>query len=221
MSRTASWPRCPRCPRRCQRARKRRSRSPRSLLKTARIPAWNYKTRFVRRDDSLSTIAQPQLVQQPADMRFDSLLSDDQARGDLLVRETLGNQPEHLRLARREHIEVGARCRRCNRPYPGELANEPARHPRCEQRLASSHHADGVEKPLRRYVLEQESRGSGPQRLEYVVVEVEGRQDQHTGTSTLAGRELPGRLDTVGAGHPHVHQNYVRAQPAAECDGLV
>ena len=58
-------------------------------------------------------------------------------------------------------------------------------------------------------VLEQESAGSGPQRVVDVLVQVEGGQDEDPRAARAGAGELPGGLDAVHAGHAHVHQDDV------------
>jgi hypothetical protein len=108
-----------------------------------------------------------------------------------------------------------------------ELTDQPPRHRRGEQRLPGRDHPDRVEEPLRGRVLEQEPARARPQRVEDILVQVEGRQDEHLRHPSAAGAgvsaastvsvpdELPGGLDPVGPGHPHVHEHHIRPQFAA------
>ena len=97
-----------------------------------------------------------------------------------------------------------------------ELADQPPGDRRGEQCLAGGDHADRLEQPLRGGVLEQETARARPQRVEDVLVQVEGGQDEHLRRRSAVPSRLPGelprRLDPVGARHPHVHQHHVGPQ---------
>ena len=62
---------------------------------------------------------------------------------------------------------------------PGKLLDHAPRHRRGEQRVAARDDPHGLAELVRRGVLEQEPAGAGAQRREDVLVEVEGRHDEH------------------------------------------
>jgi hypothetical protein len=65
-------------------------------------------------------------------------------------------------------------------------------------------------------VLEQKAAGAGAQRLDDVLVEPEGRQDQHA-----LSRESPRRFDPVDPRHPDVHQDDVGCELSRGSDGFL
>ena len=85
-----------------------------------------------------------------------------------------------------------------------------------QQRLAGRHHPHGMDEVLAPEVLEQEPARARLQRVEDVLVEVEGREDHdlhrilHTGSG-----ETPRRLDPVHARHADVHEHDIGPRPAA------
>ena len=72
---------------------------------------------------------------------------DDEPRGDLGVGQALGDQPQHLGLARRERGQRAEAARRGGRSRANSL-DQPAGDARGEQRVAGGDDADGVEQPL-------------------------------------------------------------------------
>ena len=78
-------------------------------------------------------------------------------------------------------------------------------------------------------VLEEEAAGAGADRLEGVLVEVEGGQDQDSGAgavsravsaaATAAAHDAARRLDPVHPRHPHVHEDDVGLDAGQQLDG--
>src|SRR5262249_61748117 len=60
---------------------------------------------LVGEDHRLDAVAQPELGQYPADVRFDRALAEVRPLGDLRIGQAAGDQREHLALARGEHFE--------------------------------------------------------------------------------------------------------------------
>src|SRR5437588_12430046 len=108
-------------------------------------------------------------------MCLDGGLADDQFGRNLSVRETPGDVPEHLELARGELIEP----RRRLRLWSCELLDQAAGDRRREQGVAAGDRADPGDELCRGQVLEQEAAGACAQRVVDVLVEVEGRKDEH------------------------------------------
>ena len=67
--------------------------------------------------------------------------------------------------------------------------------------------AHGVREPLGRGVLGQKAAGTGLERRIDVLVQIEGRQDQHSGA--MRTDDLMRGLDSVHAGHAQIHQHDV------------
>jgi hypothetical protein len=99
------------------------------------------------------------------------------------------------------------------------LIEQPARHPRGYDRVSCGDCPDGADELSRADVLQQEATSAGSQRTERVLVQVEGRQDEHPDGGILSGDALGGS-DAVGTRHPDVHQHYIRCLPTRELDGL-
>ncbi len=94
----------------------------------------------------------------------------------------------------------------------GELADDPAGDARRQQGVPGRDRPDRAQQLDRFGVLDQEARGARPQRLEDVLVQLEGGQDDHPGTGQRGLRgDAPGGLQAVHPGHPDVHQHHVRA----------
>jgi hypothetical protein len=74
-----------------------------------------------------------------------------------------------------------------------------------------SHRADRGDQLLRRVVLEHEAAGAGAERLEDVLVEIEGREDQDL-RGRVGGEDPPSGLEAVELGHPDVHQHDGRVE---------
>ena len=74
--------------------------------------------------------------------------------------------------------------------------------------FAGRDRADRVEELLGPRVLQQEAGSAGAQRLEDVLVALEGRHDQDAGRRTRLG-DAAGGLDAVDLRHPDVHQDHV------------
>ena len=136
--------------------------------------------------------------------------------GDLGVGEAAREQLEDLALALGQLGERAGRGRRARRQPPPDAVEQPARHRRGEQRVAGGDHPHGVHQLRGRHVLEDEAARPGPQRLDDVLVEPEGGQDQ----DAVPGQP-PRRLDPVEQRHADVHQHDVGAQRARELDRLL
>ena len=103
----------------------------------------------------------------------------------------------------------------------GVAVEEATGHRRRKQRVPARHGPDGGDEVDRRDVLQEEPAGTGAERLDDVLVGVEGRQHQHaTRRRDALADELTGRLDAVEGGHADVHDDDVRAAPAGLGDAL-
>src|SRR5262252_10905282 len=79
---------------------------------------------FVGEDDGLGAVAEVELGQDPADVGLGGLLGDDQRVADLGIGQTVGDQPQHLGLARSERAEGGL-DRRAGAWLAGEVGDQP------------------------------------------------------------------------------------------------
>ena len=84
-----------------------------------------------------------------------------------------------------------------------------------EHGVAGGDGAHGLDDLLRGRVLEQKAAGAGAQRVDDVLVEAEGGEDQHP-----LARQPAGGLDPVHAGHADVHEHDVGCAPGGGLDRL-
>ena len=128
----------------------------------------------------------------------------------------------------------------------GELAfdhvlDQPLGCGRGDDRVALVHGTNGGQQGLRLGVLEQESRRTRIDRGHHILVQIESRQNDDTGDMSgvidvlgMAARRVIGvrrrrfyrgdaacRLDSVRAGHTHVHEHDIRMQLLRERDCLI
>src|SRR5918994_2920179 len=102
-----------------------------------------------------------------------------------------------------------------------EHGDQPASDARREQRVAARDDPDGVAQVVGLDVLEQEAARAGVERLEHILVEVEGGQHDHAHISELAvGGDPACGLEAVNDRHADVHENDVWAVRAHPLDGL-
>ena len=101
--------------------------------------------------------------------------------------------------------------------------NKPFRGGRRDDRVALVHGANRIEQRLRFRVLQQETGRAGVDRGHHVFVQIERRQNDHTGMrivkrasvrcETMLQRADPTcRLNAVHTGHTHIHQHHVGMQ---------
>jgi len=67
-------------------------------------------------------------------------------------------------------------------------------------------------------MLEEETGSPGAQRVEDVLVDIEGGEHHYPGRTRSERSDPPGGLDAIQPGHPHVHQHHVRAGPGDLAD---
>ena len=152
-------------------------------------------------------------------------LGDRQVPGDAVVGKPAGEQEEHLFLAGGEPVQRSRLGVGHGGGMGGEAVNEAARRAWGHDRVAVVNVTDRGHELLQGGVLEQEAAGAGADRLEGVLVEVEGGQDQDPGgggvgrTVTAAAHDAAGRLDPVHPRHPHVHEDDVGLHPGQQLDG--
>jgi hypothetical protein len=90
-----------------------------------------------------------------------------------------------------------------------------------KQRLAGRDHVDSAEQVGRLDVLQEEAAGPRAQRLEDVLVSLEGGQDDDPDLrQVVVGGDLSGRFEPVHLRHPDVHEDHVRAVPAGQLHSL-
>jgi len=101
----------------------------------------------------------------------------------------------------------------------GVGGQQPAGHARRNHGVAACDGAYARQQVGRRGVLEEEATRPGPQCRIYVLVEVEGGEDDDP-RRALGFDDLAGGLHAVHLGHAHVHQHHVRRQPLRGLDRL-
>ena len=141
---------------------------------------------------------------------------DDQPVGDLVVGQALADQRDDLALAVGERGQpLGGAA-----PRSGRLreANSAISRRVTRGDSSASPAGDRPHRPQqvgRLGVLDQEAAGPGAERLEDVLVELEGGQHDHPRCRPgRVGGDPPGRLEPVDARHPDVHQHHVGLQVA-------
>ena len=137
------------------------------------------------------------------------VLRDEELLGDVAVVHAAGDELEYL------HLPVGQLgCGDVLHPLfldvplgqGRELGKELARHGRVDQRLAAVYRPDRLGHLVQRYVLQQITAGSGPDRLEEVFFLVaDGQHHDLRARCDLLGR--PARFDAADLRHPDVHQH--------------
>ncbi len=139
-----------------------------------------------------------QLVVDVHEVGLDRGLADEQAAGDLLVGQALGEQAQDLDLARRQGGPAG--------PYAAEQAGGDGRG---QDGFAAGGGVDGGGDVLRRGVLEQIAGGPGLDGREDVGVRAVGGEDEHRRGLGESG-DAAGGLDAVHAvAHLEVHEHDV------------
>src|SRR5919201_866742 len=144
----------------------------------------------------LDAVAHPQLVEDVLTVSLHRLHADHELLGDLLRRVRLGDQLQHLELARRQDLEVVV-------PALDDVLDEARDRRGVEERLAAHrppHRLDDVVVGVR---LEHVPRGAGLERLEQELLAVVHRQHQEA-KLRLALAELLRRLDARRLPHGHV-----------------
>jgi hypothetical protein len=145
--------------------------------------------------------------------------ADHDPGSDFRVRKPARDEPHDLALPPGQRLERGRRPRWIG--PGGELVDQAPRHRRRDQRVAASDGLDRTEPVVRPGTLEQETGGTGPERLVHVLVEVECRQDEHAYSGERGvGADDPRRRQTVEHRHADVHQDNVREDAAREVDRL-
>src|SRR5918995_5689267 len=99
-----------------------------------RLAAGAHQATLEGENRRLGAVAQTELDEDPAHVRLDSLLCDDEVSRDLGIGQTLGDQSEDLGLTLRELIEP-LHAGLAGRTHPRELRDEPLRDGRREQCL--------------------------------------------------------------------------------------
>src|ERR1035437_5824168 len=175
---------------------------------------------FVGQDHGLDPVPEPELGQQVADVGLHGRLADHQVGGYLRVGQAAGQPQQDVALPAGQRGQPGWRWQRLRRPA-GKRVDQPHRYRRREQRVPRGGDPDCGDQVVPRGVLQQESARPGPQRLVYVVVEVEGGQHDHPGPGgPVSAGDLPGGLEAVHFRHSHVHQDHVGLVVGGGLDGL-
>ena len=167
---------------------------------------------FVGQYNGLDTVAEAEFGQYPPDMDLDGSFGQVQFGGDLAVGSPGGELGEHGLFPVGELTEHGVPVVLPVRigEQGSELVNEPPGGGGSEHCLARGDGADGAGQFVGGCVFEQEAAGTGLEAREDVLIQVVGGQDEDLAAS--AGGDRGGRLDSVHAGHPDIHQHHVRVQ---------
>src|SRR5579884_130930 len=179
------------------------------------------QARLVGEDHRLDAVAQAELGQEVGDVGLDRRLADVEALGDLGVRQAPGQLAQHLQLTAGELLGqlVEGRPPGARTGVAGELVEQAPGHPRLDEGVTPSHRPHPRHQVVGGHVLQQEAAGAGPNRVEQVLVEIEGGEDEDPGVGHPG--QAPGGLDPVHPGHAHVHQHDVGGQPPGQFDRLV
>ena len=153
-------------------------------------------------------------------MGLDRRLGDEQLGGDLDVRQARGQQLEDLQLTRGELVKDSRRPAR-RAVGRGESLDQAAGDRRREQSVSLADCEHSGRKLLGWQVLEEESAGTGLERVVYVFVKVERGEDHHANAGGgRVGQDQARRLDAVEVGHADVHQDDIGGEPFRPDDRL-
>ena len=102
-----------------------------------------------------------------------------------------------------------------------ELVDEAAGDGRRQERVTAGHDADAGDEIGGGRSLEQEAARACAQRFVHVLIDLEGREHQHSrGVLPAESGDLPGGLQPVHLGHLDVHEHDVRIELLRELDRL-
>ena len=155
-------------------------------------------------------------------MGLDRRFGEDQALGDLAVRQPAADQLEDLDLALGQ-VAQGRVAFVVDGRQPVRIAVEqPARDGGREERVAVGDGLDGGDEPGRGDVLEQEPAGTGAQRLDDVLVGIERGQDEDPGVrGDAVADDAARRRDPVEHRHADVHHDDVGLEALGDLDALL
>jgi len=173
---------------------------------------------LVGEDDGLNAVAQAEFREHPPDMRLDGGVGHDELLGDLRVGEAAGDEFQDVELAGRQVVELWGRLLR-GWVVADERLDQPPGDGRGEQGFSVADGADARDELFGWDVLEQESARAGMQRVEDVLVEVEGGQHEHA-WRMRALHDPPCGLEPVDGRHPDVHEDDVGPGATRGVDGL-
>jgi hypothetical protein len=147
-------------------------------------------------------------------MRLDGALADEQVAGDLGVGPASDERDQHLAFSFGEPAELG----RGPRAAAGKTLDQPASERGRDQGVAVGRGPDPEQQFLGASMFQQEPGGPGVQRVEDILVEVEGGEHHDLGRARPECHDPPGGLDAVQAGHPDIHEHDIRARPGYLAD---
>jgi hypothetical protein len=155
---------------------------------------WAGQAGLVSEDDELGAVAGAQFGHGVVGVRLDGQRAEREVLGDLGVGHACRYQGYDLALAVGQRVEQAGRCSRAGVVQREEAGDQPSGGGGREQGVAAGDGPDRVEQRVRARSLAEESAGSGSQRLEDVLVDLEGGQDQDLDPGqVLIGRDLAGR----------------------------
>ena len=153
----------------------------------------------------LDPVVQLQLAQGVLHVVLDGAVGEVQPLSDLLVRQPLGHQAEHLGLPLGEARCIRARRRR-GLGQSAELAEHQPGESGREDRVAGCYPPDRRHELLARRRLDQVPRGSCLDRIEHVGLLARGRQHQDSGR-LVEGHQRGRHLDAAGGGDVQVEDD--------------
>src|ERR1039457_6675013 len=148
---------------------------------------------LIRVDHGLDPVPQPELGQDPADVRLDRRLGNEEPLRYLAVRQPVRDQDQYLVLPLGEVIETRRRRSLPGRQHRRELVDEPPGGGWRYHGIAGVHRPDREQQLVGRDILQQEAAGPRLERGERVLIEVEGGEHENAGA-------VPGFPDPPGRG---------------------
>ena len=137
-------------------------------------------------------------------------------RRDLSVRETAGDEAQHLELLGVSSPSAGGGAGGAAPANRSISRRVTAGAKRC----TAGHDPDPGHQLFLRGVLEQEAAGASSESFVHVFIEVEGRQHEHSRRALTAIHDPAGRLDAVHVRHADVHEHDIRIEFARQGDRL-
>jgi hypothetical protein len=131
------------------------------------------------------------------------VLGDVEALRDVVGREVVVQEQEHLDLARREHLRDRVGHAAAEVAPGAHLLEQPASDLSGESRFAVRHAAQEGDDPLGRLALQQVTRGAPANRGEQVLLGSGSRQDHDLAAGSRRAEERQ-RRETVDPGHREV-----------------
>src|SRR5690242_6375793 len=147
------------------------------IIPSPPVPARPHEPGLVGDDHQLCPVSRPELYHGPADVGLSGGRADIEPSGDLGVGQSFPDEGDHLALPVGQLAEDTRGHGRLR--AGGEFADQPPGNAGGEQGTPVGDHPHGLHELVRVGVLDQEPGGPGADRLEHVLVQLEGGQDHH------------------------------------------